>query len=114
MAHKERDVVRSLPERRNLDGNNTQAIIKVLPETPFFDLFLEVCVGGRDDSDVGPDGPAASDPLEFLFLKNPEEPPLKMQRDLRDFVEKEGSPIGGFKSAFLVKYELLQARAPLP
>src|SRR5262249_57461788 len=101
-AYQGRDVLGSLAQRRDMDGEDIQAIVKVVPEAPFLDHPGEVAVRRRDHADVELDRPGAADPLELLLLEDPEELRLKLQRDLAHLVEEEGAALGHLEASDLL------------
>ena len=64
---------------------------------PFFDHLVEILVGGSNNSDVHIAWLEVSDALNFSVLQNPEELHLKIRGHFANFVEKQGSPVGGLK-----------------
>jgi hypothetical protein len=59
-------------------------------------------MGGCDDSNVDLNGRGSADFGEFALLKDAEKLDLRVEREFTDFVEEEGSAVGGFDSAGLV------------
>ena len=67
------DVLRALPQRRDADREDVQAIIEVITEAVLFDHLGEVSVRRRHQTDVDFDRPSSADAHELLILENPEE-----------------------------------------
>jgi hypothetical protein len=57
----------------NQDRENIQPIIKITAELIPTDHLCEIAMCGCNQADVDLMGPAASKPLELLFLQNPEQ-----------------------------------------
>ena len=102
MRDDERDIFGAFFERRNLDGNDVKAIIKVFAEGAFFDSFFERLVGGGKDADVDGDGDVVADAADFFFLEDAQEAALQKRRHGADFIEENGSAVGFLEEALLV------------
>ncbi len=99
VSGQEQNVVPSLPQRRQGDGDDIQAEEKVFPERAFFYQGKEVLVGGRQHPHVHFLRPTGPDHIHFLFLKDPKELGLHGQAGIADFIEKEGSPVRGLEKS---------------
>src|SRR5581483_2127235 len=100
LLREQRDVLHALAQRRNGNGHDVEAEVKVLAEFLAVDAFLELAVGGGEDADVHLDGAIAADALELAFLQYAQELGLDLRRDFADFVEENGAVVGEFESAF--------------
>src|SRR6267143_1333689 len=80
MRDEQRNVLLALPECRQLDVNNRDAVIELLAEAAAMDGLAQVAARGRDDTNVR----AHPDHLE--------KPRLEMQREIADLVQEEGEP----------------------
>src|SRR5438105_13103177 len=80
MRDEQRNVFLALPECRQLDMNNRDAVIEVLAEAALVDGLAQVAVRGGDDADVR----AHPDHLEKLRLE--------MGREIADLVQEESEP----------------------
>jgi len=78
----------SVTQRRQMDRNDLEAVVKVFSETPFFYLVLETSVGGGNDTRIYRDRRASAQSFYFAFLKHPQEFGLKQQCHLTDLVEQ--------------------------
>ena len=58
-----------------------------------------MAVSGRDDADVGGDGPGFPHPLKLLGLQDPQELYLDGRGDVADFVQKDIAPVGRLEAA---------------
>ena len=76
-----------------MNWKDIQSVVQVRAEMPLTNLALQVAVRRRDHTNVRLDGPVAADPLEFLFLQDPQERDLHFRRQLADFVEEDRSAI---------------------
>ena len=69
---KQRDVAQAFGERRNLNGDDVDAIIQVLPEATLVHFLLEVDVGRQNDAHVRRHGVVRTDRLVLLLLEHAE------------------------------------------
>src|SRR5262249_59230111 len=110
-------VVAALAQRRQVDGEDAEAVIQVRPELALRRPGLQVAVRGGDESDVRPDGLAAADALEGLVLQQAQHLRLKRQRHVADLVEEQRAArdlleladapaVGAGKRALLVAEQL--------
>lgn len=110
----EKQEIGPFPQRRKLNLHFADPVIKVGAKTVFPNLPGQILVRGGDDADVDGDGPIGADPGNLLFLQDPQEYRLGIERHFADFVQKKRSPVcrfefppvssisGAGKSAFLV------------
>jgi hypothetical protein len=68
-----RDVFPPLPERRDDDRHDVNAVVQVIPEPPRLHEDREVSVRRRDEPHVHGDRPAGADALELVLLEHREE-----------------------------------------
>src|SRR5437762_176467 len=52
VAHQKKNIFRTLAKRRDLNGENVEAVIKVATESALADEFGKILVGGGDDADI--------------------------------------------------------------
>ena len=52
MLHQQGDVRLALPQRREMDGDDVDAVVEVAAHGPFIDAFEEIPVRGRDDAHI--------------------------------------------------------------
>jgi len=69
----QRDVLRALPQRRDADREDVQAVVEVFTEAVPFDHLGEVPVRRRHQTDVDLDRPSPAEAHELLILEHPEE-----------------------------------------
>lgn len=84
----------------NVNREDIEAVVEVLPELLFSHHGLEVAAGCRNDTHIALYGFVASDPLNGFLLKDAEQFYLGGRGDVADFVEKDSSSVGDLKSAF--------------
>ena len=84
----------ALAERGNLDLDDADPVVEVLPERALGDARLEVLVRRADDADVGVQGLPPTDALEGAILEKPQELSLNLRWEVADLVEKERAALG--------------------
>src|SRR5918995_1180475 len=100
MLDQERDIGMPLSQRRQLNGNDVEPVVKILSEVPSIDLARQVLVGGRDHSGIDFDAASAADTLELALLKHAQELFLRGERQLPYFVQKDRSLVGELEATF--------------
>lgn len=88
-------------QRRHLDTEDMQPVIEILAKTPFLDCAPEVNVRGRDHPDIDFKLARAPDPLNPPLLQKAQQVHLKIQRQIADFIEKNGTARSRFDLADL-------------
>src|SRR5262249_36200507 len=73
-------IIFALAQRRQADGKNAQAIVKVLAESARARQRLEFLVRGRNQAHVGPDGLVAAYAFKALFLQKAKHLTLRQRR----------------------------------
>ena len=84
-----RHVLAPLAQRREPENEALQTEIEVLTEPALRDAALEIPVAGGDDPNVHRGGPCCPDPVEGLFLKDPEQLALVWSSQLADLVQED-------------------------
>ena len=88
------DIVFPVPEGRQDDGDDVEAIEEVFPEGPFFDLGQEILVGGGQDAHIHGQGLLSPQALEFAGLQDPEQFDLGRRGNFADLIEKDRAAVG--------------------
>jgi hypothetical protein len=92
-----RDVIASIPKRRDLDRNYAQAEEEVAPESARFCFISEIAVGRCDDPNIYFDRRCAADALELLLLQYAQQLRLQIESHLRDFIEQKRTTMGSLE-----------------
>src|SRR5690606_40279917 len=95
----EGDVLEALAERREVDGDDAEAVEEVFAERSGADLVGEVPVGGGDDANVDAHRCRPADALELLLLDDAQEFGLEVEAHLGDLVLEERPAVGPLESA---------------
>ena len=99
MVNQRNDILPALPQRRNVEGNQVEPVIQIPAERPLLHHLFKVAVRSGDDTHIDGNGARIAHTLDDLAIQYPEELYLRRQRQLADFVEKEGSPVGTLEIA---------------
>ena len=70
MESQRRDIVAALPQRRGVNREHVDPIVKILTERAIRNHRLEVLVGGRNQSDIGLLDDGAANRPEFALLNH--------------------------------------------
>src|SRR5215471_9071563 len=98
MAREQRDVTQPVAQRGQSDREDVEAVKKVGAEFAFVDQPLKRLIGRRHYADFYADALRAAQALEDAGLQHAQEPPLYLQRDLADFVQKYRAAVGQLES----------------
>lgn len=90
------DIAFSCRKRRQMQRDDVDAIIEILPEMSLVDLFQEVAIGGADKTDINLARSSAADPHDFPLLNDPEQFHLHIGTHLGDLIQKQGAAMGHF------------------
>src|SRR4051794_3252293 len=91
VLREERHVLEPLPQRRQPDGDDVQAIEKVLEEAARLHLGREILVAGGDDPRVHLHRRGLADPADLALLEHAQELSLDAGTDVADLVQEQGS-----------------------
>ena len=76
------------------EGQDTQAVVEILPEVAPGDFRLQAAVGGGNHPHVQPDGFFPTHRPHLVILKHPQQLGLQVQGHLSDFIQENGSAMG--------------------
>ena len=88
-------------QRRQIDGDDVEAVEEVLAEAALADLLAQVDVGGGEDAHVDLNLLNAAEMHEALVLENAQDFGLGVHAHGGDFVEEERAAVGDLEEAFL-------------
>ena len=86
-----------ITQRRDVNGNNIEPIIQILPEGPLLKSSTQVFVGCSNQADIYFKGFRSPQALKFTLLEHAQQLDLRGSGNVADFVEKYSSFIGQFK-----------------
>src|SRR5439155_8357190 len=81
------------PERREMKGDDVQAIVQIVAEAALLDEGLEVPVRGGKDPHVDPDRLLTADALEGALLQRPQELGLELRGHVAHLVEEQRAAV---------------------
>src|SRR5262249_49922528 len=102
VSDERRDVLGTLAQGRQVDREDVQSVVEVVAEAALVDHRKQIPVGRRDHAHIDLDRPRATEALELLLLKDPEELRLQLQGNLSALVEEERPAVRHFESADLL------------
>src|SRR5262245_25127770 len=94
MLDEVRDVLAPVPQRRDLEPEDVEAVEEIRPELALFDGGLEVPVRRRDAAEVHLDRAVAAHTRDLPFLEDAQEIRLRLERDVADLVEEDRPAVG--------------------
>ena len=92
-----RDVFLALPQRRKLNIDHIEAVIKVFAESSVVHQPFQVDIGCRNDPGIHLDRVVGAQPHEFLLLDNAQELGLSLEADRPDFIEEDRALVRGLE-----------------
>ncbi len=95
----ERDIVAALAQRRKLDADDLEPVIKVLAKLPLGDRVGQVAVGRRDQPDVDLDRLVRAHPHDLAGFEHPEQLDLDRRRHVADLVQEKRAAVGVLEPA---------------
>jgi len=95
------DLLLALPQRRNANLHDVEAVVEVFTELAAGERLLEIAIGRRHDPGVHVDHPVASDAGEAEVLQDVQELGLKGKGKLGDLVEVDRPLMGVLELGFL-------------
>src|SRR5215510_8985802 len=101
MPGEQQHVIAALAQRRQIDLDDGEAVVKVEPESPSLAFGLQVAVGGGDYAHVERQILQSADSPERAFFEHAQQ--LRLQADLEfaDLVQKDRSALGLLEQPFL-------------
>ena len=99
VPHEEGNVVASLAQRRDHDGEDVQPVIEVAAKVFRGDHLRQVHVRGGDQAGIGMHGPGASQPLEGALLEHPQQLGLQLEGQIADLVEQQRAAMRQLEAA---------------
>src|SRR6266404_3405500 len=99
MARQWQNVFATLPQRRDAQLDNVQAVEEVLPEAALLDFLFQVAVAGSQNTGIGADDSVGPNALELAVLRHAEQLGLKLRGHLSNLIQKNRPAPGLFKAA---------------
>ena len=93
MLDEQGDIFPTGPQRRQMDGDNVDAIEEIIPQGALAHLFGKVAVGGCHNANIGNNGLIAPDRGVAAAFDGAQQFDLQIGIDLADFVQKERAAV---------------------
>ena len=90
---KHRNVLSPYPERRDVDGNDLETIIKILTKFTLRYGAVQIFIGSGYDSGCGAHRFIAPQALKSIVLQHPEQLGLQRQTHVAYFVQKQSAAL---------------------
>src|SRR6185295_18369618 len=90
------NIIQTLSERRQGDGNHSETVVQILTESTLAHGRPKIHIGRGQDSRIHRDFFPASQPDDPLILKEAQQFHLQWRRQFSDLVEKENSTLRRF------------------
>ena len=100
LTDKQWDVVRTIGQRWNVDGNHCESMVQIFSEFPRSNGGLQVFVGGGNHTDIDCDVFVASDAGDFVLLQRTQHLGLGRSTHVPHLIQKQRSTLGLFEFAF--------------
>ena len=97
MVGQQGDIPIAILQWRQVDADDVEAIVKVLPEMGRLYVVFQIPVGSGDKPDVKGDGIDPPHPEELPLLDHPEELDLHRDGHVANLVQEYRAPIGGLQ-----------------
>src|SRR5882724_8290975 len=94
-VREQRNVFAALLERRHRQRHDFQPVVQIATESTGGDRLFEVAIGRGDQPD-------AADAFELMIVEHAQQLGLQFERELADFLEKDGSTLCGFELSSLL------------
>src|ERR1700733_2343383 len=98
VPNKRRNVPGAIPQRRQADRKDTQAIAEVRAKLTILNHSRKVPIRRSYQANVHLNGASASQPLEFLLLQDTQQFRLELQRQVPGFVQEQRPLVCQLKS----------------
>ena len=87
----DRDGLKTLAQRGDMDLEDIEAIVQILAELTVVDRRLEISIGRRNDANIGSNRLPTPDARELKILENMEQLRLKRRGHFPDLVQAQGT-----------------------
>src|SRR5882724_7680499 len=101
MLNQQWDVFAAGAQRRKIEGDYVQAVIKVLAEAALFHGLLQVDIGGGEDADIDLDLLDAAQMHKLFVLQHAKDLGLRLHAHGADLVEEDGAAVGDLEQSAL-------------
>src|ERR1035438_3644262 len=99
--YEKRNVLRAFAQRWYVNGKHVKTVKQIFPERAVLHLFGQISMSCGDDPNIYLDRLRAAETLKLAILHNTQQFCLQFERQLPNFIEKEGGIVCQFKSTHL-------------
>src|SRR3989344_4319088 len=99
MTDQRRDIFFALAQRRQMKGENVDAVVKILAEQLVANGLFQVLVSGCDQTHIHLYALNSSNPRELLGLEHPKQFGLSRRAEFSDLIQKQRSPARRFEES---------------
>jgi hypothetical protein len=92
-----------VPQGWQGDHDHPESVVQVLAECAGLQSAAQIAIGRGNDPSVRADIFHAPDPLELLFLQNPQQLGLEGQREIANLIQENRPPVRQLKLPFLLR-----------
>src|SRR2546428_5829903 len=100
MLDQQRDILPTLTQRRQIDRDHVNTVIKVLAKAMVSDRLLKIFVGRSYQTDIYLNRLRAADSRNFVLFQHAQQLGLKRKTEGSNLVQKQRSATGPFESPF--------------
>src|SRR5579883_533233 len=104
VSDQQRQVLHALPQRRNFQADDVDAVVQIIAELVRLHQFVQVLIGGGDEPYIRSYRLGAAQRLVDALLEEPQQPDLQGGRDVADFVQEQGASFGCGNAARFVLF----------
>src|SRR5262245_4578981 len=94
VLNKQRYVLGTLAQRRDVNRDDAKAVIKVFPNGAGLERFLDWLVRCRDDTSVDRNFARVAEAADRALLKHAHQLHLQFRRHFHDFIKEDRSSVG--------------------
>ena len=99
VAHQVGNVLAAFAQRRQAQRHDIEPVIEILAEQALLNELAQIAIGGGDDAHIGLDRRAPAHGGVFALLQHAQQPRLRFQRHVADFVEEQRAAFGLLEAA---------------
>jgi hypothetical protein len=88
------NILFAFSQRRHFDMNNVNTLKQVTAKAAVFHFFIDVLIGGRNNSNIDFDRLMATERTKFFFFNGLKQFALHVQGNLQNFIKKYNASIG--------------------
>lgn len=99
IADEEWNVFAAFAERRQVNGKNVEAVVKIAAEFLVLDGADEIAIAGGEDAGVDADSSGSTEALELLILEHAQQLGLELEGNFSNFIKEKSATVGEFEAS---------------